>query len=259
MTEVLASRRRAIMREAFAQAYEAQRAYTPPAGKWNSALFTFTRALRSYEGLWDCPANEMASDALFVMMERCSQDKHQHVAAEAWRCHFPGCDDPMMEFVTTWSRITTPANGDALSRAAEMAEHEPLPVSTGTAAFGRFISIAYHLQRERPTQPIMLPCKKLAQILHCEPRTVSRYRQFASDSGLLTRTKQGRFTSKEADEFTFHLERFSADRQELPNIEEERKPAERSSPVHSNNRFSDSKNESSREVMDSIAARANPF
>jgi hypothetical protein len=75
--------------------------------------------------------------------------------------------------------------------------------------YAMFLSIAGELQTlVGEEQPILLPTRKIAEILNCDQRTVSRLRKFAVADGLLEIVKphrersEGRIT---ATEFEFAL------------------------------------------------------
>jgi hypothetical protein len=77
-----------------------------------------------------------------------------------------------------------------------------------SSTYVRFISIAGHLQRQRPGQPIKLPVARLAQELGVTPQMVSLYRKFAQDEGLLKLVHEHDQAARRATEFTFALELF---------------------------------------------------
>ena len=73
--------------------------------------------------------------------------------------------------------------------------------------YGSFVSLAGHLQQNAQGS-ILLPCRKIAAILSCEPTTVSRYRRLAMQDGLLQLTSRGIRVQRKADEFRFAVEMF---------------------------------------------------
>jgi len=54
----------------------------------------------------------------------------------------------------------------------------------------------------------LLPCRKFAEALGCEPMTISRYRTLAMNDGIIQMERRGRKHHREADEFSFDLARF---------------------------------------------------
>jgi hypothetical protein len=125
---------------------------------------------------------------------------------DIWETLFPDSDDPREEFIYTWDRIKWPRA--ELDRAQADAIALPLkPHRQYSPGYGQFISIAGHLQKG-VSGPILLPCATFAQILHCAPMAVSRYRSWAQRDGLLKLTSRGIRAQRKADEFTFAVELF---------------------------------------------------
>jgi hypothetical protein len=69
------------------------------------------------------------------------------------------------------------------------------------------VSLAGHLQ-QNVQGSILLPCRKIAAMLGCEPTTVSRYRRMAMRDGLLQLMARGIKSQHKADEFSFAVEMF---------------------------------------------------
>jgi hypothetical protein len=125
---------------------------------------------------------------------------------DIWETLFPDSDDPREEFIYTWDRIKWPRA--ELDRAQADAIALPLkPHRQYSPGYGQFISIAGHLQKG-VSGPILLPCATFAQILHCAPMAVSRYRSWAQRDGLLKLTSRGIRAQRKADAFTFAIELF---------------------------------------------------
>jgi hypothetical protein len=125
---------------------------------------------------------------------------------DPWREWFPESDDGKTEFVDTWERIKWPRA--ALDDAEVSAATLPLkPFRCYSAKYGLFVSVAGYLQRS-VKGPILLPCRKMATLLECDPMTVSRYRRLAVQDGLLQLTARGIKAQRKADEFSFATELF---------------------------------------------------
>ena len=100
---------------------------------------------------------------------------------------------------------------NALIVAMTKAVEEPITgLEEYTDQYRMVMSMAYHLQRERPDQNIFLPCHALAELLGCVPDTISRYRKSGERNGLLKRGPRGSLKQRKADEFTFALDRFDS-------------------------------------------------
>jgi hypothetical protein len=125
---------------------------------------------------------------------------------DPWREWFPESDDGKSEFVDTWERIKWPRA--ALDDAKVSAARLPLkPFRCYSAKYGLFVSVAGYLQRS-VKGPILLPCRKMATLLECDPMTVSRYRRLAVQDDLLRLTARGIKAQRKADEFSFATELF---------------------------------------------------
>lgn len=74
------------------------------------------------------------------------------------------------------------------------------------AGYTTFLGVARSLQRQLPDSPFMLPCRKLAPLLACQPMTISRFRKKAVRDGHLKVVKDHSYRSmgkSEATEFLF--------------------------------------------------------
>jgi hypothetical protein len=109
--------------------------------------------------------------------------------------------------VDTWERIKWPRA--ALDDAKVSAARLPLkPFRCYSAKYGLFVSVAgYRLRSVKG--PILLPCRKMATLLECDPMTVSRYRRLAVQDGLLRLTARGIKAQRKADKFSFAAEFFN--------------------------------------------------
>jgi hypothetical protein len=179
-----------------AESYEqAQRS-----GKYCSRMFTFTRGVRLKLALASEEEAIKAIDHALRSWDESIQDP--------WRHWFPASPDPVTEFRETWRKLRT----NTLQIALRRAEALPLKprIHNSNRSYVRFLSIAFHLQIERGTDPILLPCDRIGRLLAAAPvdrKVVWRYRVFACELGLLVLTKKSTGRN-EADEFRFLVEFF---------------------------------------------------
>jgi hypothetical protein len=179
-----------------------RRAYTEPGpGRlFRSPMFTFVRRAKAHPDLEGLTGLEAAT-----LVERCL-DSWGKMSDDPWRTWFPESDDAKSEFVDTWGRIKWARA--ALQTAQLSAVKLPLnPRECYSPGYGSFVSLAGHLQRNVQGS-ILLPCRKIAAVLNCEPMTISRYRRLAIQDGLLQLVARGIRSQRKADEFRFAVEMF---------------------------------------------------
>jgi len=169
-----------------------------------SPLFEFTRWMRGRK--------ELGTDAYSAakVIDECFK-RIEGVADVVWEDMFPDLltDDPRAEFIDTWGKITTPANMDVLQVAFRNALKVPLhPRLAMSSKYCELISIAGHLQRSRPAQPIALPVERLGNLLGVDRKFIGKYLKFATDAELLRRTSDY-VPHRRAAEFIFATERFN--------------------------------------------------
>lgn len=139
-----------------------------PGQPFRTPMFFFVRRAKAHPDLEALDGLEAAN-----LVERCL-DSWGHASDDPWRTWFPESDDAKSEFVDTWGQIKWARA--ALETAQLSAAKLPLkPTHCYSAGYGSFVSLAGHLQRNVQGS-ILLPCRKIAAILNCEPITVSRYR-----------------------------------------------------------------------------------
>jgi hypothetical protein len=105
------------------------------------------------------------------------------------------------EFLTLWPKFRFPADQSPLDAAVLLARRTLLIpsdevcerrfVDRGDPEVGYcfFISVCGHLQTMMGNRPIFLPQEPLAKLLRVQGRTVSRYRQWAVEDGMLKQTE----------------------------------------------------------------------
>jgi len=167
---------------------------------FRTPMFTFVRRAKAHpdlEGLCGLEAADLVERGL---------DSWGQTSEDPWRTWFPESDDAKSEFVDTWGRIKWARA--ALETAQLSAAKLPLnPRECYSPGYGSFVSLAGHLQRNVQGS-ILLPCRKIAAVLNCEPMTVSRYRRLATQDGLLQLVARGIRSQRKADEFRLAVEMF---------------------------------------------------
>lgn len=178
----------------------------PQEGAWRSPLWEFTRWIKARKELVRADGYD-AAKLVQIALKRQVPDGQ----SDPWEYHFgmlPGVDDPRAEFIDTWDKVKTPANMDALTVARQEALQLPLkPKRSYSPQYDELVSLAGHLQRTRPRLPIALPVVRIAEILECERKSVTRYLKFAVKDGLLTKVSEC-VPHKRAAEFRFETDRF---------------------------------------------------
>jgi hypothetical protein len=142
---------------------------------WCSPTWQFARIAKGHPELWHLSASE-AVEKIEALL-----------GAAVWG-RFVESDDPRVEFLATWDKIRLPGSSDILESALDMANFRPLkPWIKHSAFYCRFVSLAGHLQRYLPGQPIALPVERIAQVLGVKYQTVCNYRNLAVQDGLLAK------------------------------------------------------------------------
>ena len=137
-------------------------------------MWEFVRRAKahSYLGRLD----EFEAFAAVEMCLRSWDDASAH--ADVWEMLFPDAEDPKAEFIYTWPRIKWAAA--ILDLAVEEANRLPLkPSKSYSLKYDRFTSIVGHLQ-QLVDGSILVPCRKFAEMLACDPMTISRYRDLST-------------------------------------------------------------------------------
>jgi hypothetical protein len=169
-------------------------------GKWESALWPFTRLLKGHADLmlmdgWDAIA--VVEHALFG----CScMEPGRRIHANHWYeiyerlgdlnwgepINFDDDEEARMVFVAEWEAVRHPYGWAPLDVAIERAARYPLLLpKTTTEGYIRFVSIAAWLQYTMGDRPVLLPVEKLARRLNVSMMAISRYRQKAVRDGYI--------------------------------------------------------------------------
>jgi len=177
---------------------------TPPRIKEDRALWRLSFAAR---GLFPADADP---DAVF--WKKITPAVEQ---SGGWSAFDVTAEDAEIIFLTNWAKMRYGLG--RLAIAAERAERCRLIPSRckdhPNQTYTGFISLCGWLQAEVGDQPIYLPCRKVGELLHCSPMTVSRCRLLAQKDGFLALVREDDFGL--ATEFRFDLRRFPRLRREL--------------------------------------------
>jgi hypothetical protein len=204
----LAEAYRLLVPQFLVWAYQHRFEFDADSEGWQSPLFPFVRAVKGHPELIGLRA-KAALDAL----ERTMRVWMGKAKGDPWSHYFElDREDAQVEFLACWEKIRFVPEWEPLDQAVEQAKKmRLLPKNERTDGYQQFISIAGWLQVTMGDRNIMLPCEKLGEYLKCTPMTISRYRQWAVEDGLLTITKAHRFKaggSGEATEFRFDTSRY---------------------------------------------------
>jgi hypothetical protein len=175
--------------------------------EWQSPMWEFARLAKAHPSIGMLSGSE-AADVIEKHMKGWPRPGESE---SIWEDLFPdagGAEDVLSDFMHSWDRVRFLPGTDPLGNALRKAEACPLqpPIRRGEG-FARFISLAGWLQ-VFPDGPIMLPVEKLGKLLGVEPRTISRYRQWAVEDGLLQLVKPHDRPNGRATEFRFAVDRF---------------------------------------------------
>jgi len=171
----------------------------------NRPMFAFARTVRSHPLLGRLDKYEASEKVIetltkhFRELTRSCKDKNQ-----AWSLLFAAfkCDDPQSEFIAAWSKVRVPIGEGAVPTALAEAERSPFyPARDCGRKYSYFVSIAVHLQLSRPGVTVCLPVSKIAAMLGVDGQTVSRYRQFAEEEGILEMFAPHEYSARKATEF----------------------------------------------------------
>jgi hypothetical protein len=110
-----------------------------------------------------------------------------------------------------WEKVRFVPGWEPLDQAVEREKMQLIPSTERTEGYQNFVSIAGWLQVTMGDRNIMLPCEKLAELLNCKPMTISRYRRWAVEDGLMRQVKEHRFKpggGGDATEFRFDTSQY---------------------------------------------------
>lgn len=173
---------------------------------WQSPVFALARWAKAHPRLTTAPA--AAAWAAFARAAAALGPDQDDV----WRDYF-GCtaEDAEVTVIHTWTRIRSLPTADPLEYALELADAYPLPLPPSTrprsAGYGRFVGLVAFLQRNVGTKrSIFLPTKRVGQLLGIEPKSASRYCQWAVEDGFLARVAPAVFNPRgRAADYRFDL------------------------------------------------------
>jgi hypothetical protein len=112
-----------------------------------------------------------------------------------------GRDDAEAEFLGAWDKIRYLPGYSPLRCALEHARHTTLRLKEEVAqkrpaGYPLFVTLAGWLQVGMGDRDILLPVEEVAELLHVQPVTVSRYRRWAVLDGYLKEVKPYEFRGK---------------------------------------------------------------
>lgn len=177
---------------------------------WHSPLFEFAPFVKAHPEMTDLPDHQAVRRIEQLMREW----EGPHSGQDPWQFFFSevdGTEAARLDFMSSWNAVRHLPFHNPLSNALRLADQRPLPEQTRGVLYQRFISIAAWLQVLFPEKPILLPTRKVGELLGCDQRTVSRLRGFAVQDGLLIIVKKHFFRPagrNEATEFRFAIERY---------------------------------------------------
>lgn len=174
--------------------------------EWQSPLFPFVRVVKGHPELIG-----LRSKTALEIVERTMRGWMGKAKGDPWDGYFElEKEDAQVEFMACWEKVRFVPGWEPLNQAIERAKKMQLvPRNERTDGYQNFVSIAGWLQVTMGDRNIMLPCEKLGEHLGCTPMTISRYRQWAVQDGLLSLVKGHRFKAGgggEATEFRFNTD-----------------------------------------------------
>jgi hypothetical protein len=183
-----------------------------------SPLFHFVRSVKSHPALM-----EQTAEVALKLVEGWLMRKGYGDVAEAWRGEFDDVGiedggDAQIEFIDVWDRIKwLPGQSwlDAAWQSAKGSELErqirDLP-QCHTKKYGSFLALAAELQALCGDEPILLPVRKIGELLGLDKTTITRCRKFATSQGLLRVVTPHHFGSgrKLATELRFDRQRLES-------------------------------------------------
>lgn len=141
---------------------------------WSTPTWQFVRMAKGHPELIGLSADEAMAKVEEVL------------GPEVLWSHFPDSEDPQVEFLATWDKIRTPGKGDILDHCLEEARRLPLrPLLRRSKSYCEFLSLAGHLQRCFPGEPIALPVERIGELLDLSYQTVCNYRNLAAADRLI--------------------------------------------------------------------------
>lgn len=123
-------------------------------------------------------------------------------------------DDAEAMFLDGWEKIAVvpglhPLDAAWIALAGDQVVFKPGTLKRESMAYRSFLGVAYHLHRMLNGGPIILPTRgRLPQLLEVQPMTVSRFRQWAVEEGILTEVREANKNEKRAAWFMLNAERW---------------------------------------------------
>jgi hypothetical protein len=142
-------------------------------------MFRLARRLRALEGI-DPDDVEVMRDAVEAFCLEMPE-------WAAFYRDFADVEDGWLAFVQAWFTVHTPEGQGPLERALAFADQDPVevPRTYGIATYQRFVSMLFHLQRIRGTDPMILPVERIGQRLDRDKMHAWRLIERAKRDGLI--------------------------------------------------------------------------
>lgn len=126
-----------------------------------------------------------------------------------------GTEDVEVQFHSAWERARFPLGVDPIMVACEMVGDGALSTAIKRPGrYSRFLTAAAALQLMRAQRPILLPTRKLAEHMPCQPNTAASWIGWAIQDRVLVKTREHAFRSQgesKAAEYVFGLHRWDRD------------------------------------------------
>jgi hypothetical protein len=178
--------------------------------QWVGGLFFFILHLAYLRDTSGVTAKQAfrAAEKVLARNQRVKESTH----GDPWEIHFDvSRDEAEVKFLATWDEIRFPAGiGGPLDVAFVRSLQTPLGLRPVDAErrprlYQRLISLAGWLQVVRGKEPILLPCKIVAERLGMAKDTVASLLKFAVADGYLKKVKPHDFKKREAAEYQFNV------------------------------------------------------
>lgn len=151
-------------------------------------LFQFVRALRGHPHLRGVPP------------EQAHRTLVEHVRKHGGPAYIADFgleyEDGEVAFHDMWERVRFPIGADPVEVACSLAGEGSIQTNRKRPGkYVRFLTVAALLQIQVRQRPILLPVRKLAQHLPCEPNTVSSWTRWAVQDEVLVKVREHSFRS----------------------------------------------------------------
>lgn len=163
-------------------------------------LFTFVRALKGHP---HCKA--MRAEQAYAEVSALARKRRGIVVPDT---ELAG-EDAMVAFHKMWEKVRFPMGTDPVVVACGLAGNGLVKTQKDRPGrYTTFLTVAALLQMQRREMPIMLPARKMAQHMGCQPMTISSWTGWAIEDAVMVRTKVHVFRSgggSKAAEYVFGL------------------------------------------------------